>query len=322
MAPQATHFATGARTMPTTRNAVIVGGGTMGADIAAIFAHGGWTAHIVEPARERWAQSEARARHAVLQLGGAPEQARIAMHGGLQHAPWNDVEFVVECAPEKLPLKQSIFAELARLAPAAVPLASNSSSFPISDIGRGLATNARMLGLHFFMPAHLVPAVEVVRGEATDAGVWEGAAALMRELGKVPVRVKKDIPGFLANRLQHALMREAFALIDAGFASPEDVDAAVRYGFGLRYIAAGPVLQKDIAGLEIHCAAATTMYPHLANSTAPGATLAGLVAAGKLGIKTGEGFYKWSPESAQRELERYERAMLAALEILKAERGA
>jgi len=117
--------------------------------------------------------------------------------------------------------------------------------------------------------------------------VWEAAAALMRELGKVPVRVKKDIPGFLANRLQHAMMREAFALIDAGLASPEDVDAAVRYGFGLRYLAAGPVLQKDIAGLDIHCAAAATMYPNLANNTAPGAALSGLVAAGKLGMKTG-----------------------------------
>jgi 3-hydroxybutyryl-CoA dehydrogenase len=136
----------------------------------------------------------------------------------------------------------------------------------------------------------------------------------------VPVRVKKDIPGFLANRLQHAMMREAFALIDAGLASPEDVDAAVRYGFGLRYLAAGPVLQKDLAGLDIHCAAAATMYPHLANNAAPSTTLTRLVAQGKLGMKSGEGFYKWDAESAARERERYERALLNALEILKSER--
>jgi 3-hydroxybutyryl-CoA dehydrogenase len=306
--------------MAQSRIAAVVGGGTMGADIAAMFAHGGWIAHVVEPFRERWGESERRARHSVGQLGGSADAARINMHAALSELPWTDIGIVVECAPEKLALKQSIFAELARLAPAAVPLASNSSSFPISDIGRGLATRERMLGLHFFMPAHLVPAVEVVRGEATDAKVWEHAAALMRELGKVPVKVKKDVPGFLANRLQHAMMREAFALIDAGLASPEDVDAAVRYGFGLRYLAAGPLLQKDLAGLDIHCAAAATMYPHLANNSTPSPTLTGLVAQGKLGMKSGEGFYKWDAESAARERARYERALLKALEILKSER--
>jgi len=306
--------------MQPNQRAAIIGGGTMGADVAAIFAHGGWVAHIVEPHRDRWIPGEQRVRLSVHQLGGNAAQAGIEWHAGLAELPWNETGIVIECAPEKLALKQSIFAELARLAPVPVPLASNSSSFPISDIARGLPTAERMLGLHFFMPAHLVPAVEVVRGEATDAKVWDAAAALMRSLGKVPVRVKKDVPGFLANRLQHALMREAFALIDAGLASPEDVDAAVRYGFGLRYLAAGPVLQKDLAGLDIHCAAAATMYPHLANNSTPSPTLAGLVARGRLGMKTGEGFYQWDAESSARERERYERALLKALEILKGER--
>jgi len=139
----------------------------------------------------------------------------------------------------------------------------------------------------------------------------------MRALGKVPVNVKKDVPGFLANRLQHALAREAFALIDQGFASPEDVDAAVKYGFGFRFLAAGPVLQKDISGIDIHCAAAATMYPHLANDDAPARVLRDKVASGKLGMKTGEGFYRWTPESAQKEKARYEKALLQALAILK-----
>jgi 3-hydroxybutyryl-CoA dehydrogenase len=128
--------------------------------------------------------------------------------------------------------------------------------------------------------------------------------------------VKKDIPGFLANRLQHALAREAFALMDAGLAGPEDIDAAVRFGFGLRYLAAGPVLQKDIAGLDIHCAAARTMYPSLASNAAPSPILGDKVAAGKLGMKTGEGFYKWTPESAAKEKARYELALLDALKLL------
>jgi len=235
----------------------------------------------------------------------------------LKELPWTSLGFVIECIPEDLPLKRTLFAEIEKMAPPGLPIASNSSSFPISEISRGLSTRERMLGLHFFMPAHLVPAVEVVRGEATDPALCARCGELMRSLGKVPVNVKKDIPGFLANRLQHALAREAFALIDAGLAGPEDIDAAVRFGFGLRYLAAGPVLQKDIAGLDIHCAAARTMYPSLASNTAPSPVLGDKVAAGKLGMKTGEGFYRWTPESAANEKARYERALIDVLKLLK-----
>jgi 3-hydroxybutyryl-CoA dehydrogenase len=169
------------------------------------------------------------------------------------------------------------------------------------------------------MPAHLVPCVEVVRGEATDPTLCDAVAETMRGLGKVPVQVKKDIPGFLANRLQHALMREALALIEQGLASPEDVDNAVRYGFGFRYLAAGPILQKDLSGLDVHAAAATTMYPTLAADKAPPACLRDRIADGKLGVKTGEGFYKWDPERAADAQARYERALTDALELLERE---
>jgi 3-hydroxybutyryl-CoA dehydrogenase len=299
-----------------TRTAAIIGAGTMGADIAAIFCAAGWRVDLVEPDAARWDAARARVARAASQLGCASPPAPV-IHSRLDAPDWSAVGIVIECAPEKLTLKQALFAELAALAPDAVPLASNSSSFPISDIGRGLRTRERMLGLHFFMPAHLVPAVEVIRGEATDPSACERCGALLRSLGKVPVNVKKDVPGFLANRLQHALAREAFALMEEGFASAEDIDAAVRFGFGFRYLAAGPVLQKDIAGIDIHCAAATTMYPHLANDTAPAPVLRDKVTAGHLGMKTGEGFYRWTPESAEREKARYERALLDALAILK-----
>src|SRR6185436_796217 len=151
--------------------------------------------------------------------------------------------------------------DLVAAAPREAVLASNSSSFPISDIARGLKTQERMLGLHFFLPAHLVPLVEVIRGKRTREGLAESMAREMRRLGKVPVLVRKDIPGFLANRLQHAMSREALSLIDAGIATPEDIDAAIRYGFGFRFVAAGHCLQRDHAGLDVHAAAAATMYP-------------------------------------------------------------
>ncbi len=297
------------------RRAVVIGGGNMGADIAAILVAGGWRVAVVEPNRDRWLALRERVASSARTLGA--NGAEIGIVAGNAEADWRGVALAIECAPEKLDLKRAIFAEIERLAPPDAILGSNSSSFPISDIAAGLATRARMLGLHFFLPAHLVPAVEVVRGEATDESVWRRAAEIMRACGKVPVMVKKDIPGFLANRIQHALMREAFALIDAGLATPEDVDNAVRYGFGFRYVAAGPILQKDFAGLDIHLAAGTTMYPDLADGKTPSPTLAKLVADGKLGVKTGEGFWTWTPDSAKAERERYERDLADALEILK-----
>jgi len=141
----------------------------------------------------------------------------------------------------------------------------------------------------------------------------------MRAVGKVPVKVRKDLPGFLANRLQHALAREAFALIDAGVSSPEDVDAAVRFGFGFRFLAAGPVLQREHAGLDVHCAAAATIYPSLATNVEPARMLREQVAAGRLGMKTSRGFYDWTPESIAAERARYDKLLRAALELLKPE---
>jgi 3-hydroxybutyryl-CoA dehydrogenase len=173
-----------------------------------------------------------------------------------------------------------------------------------------------MIGLHYFLPAHLVPLVEVVRSAKTQSGLPEKVGTLMRALGKVPVQVRKDIPGFLANRMQHALAREAFALIDSGVATPEDVDAAVRFGFGFRFLAAGPCLQRDHAGLEVHTAAAATMYPSLANNDVPAAALREKVEKGDLGMKTGKGFFEWDPESIKREKARYEGKLMAGLELL------
>lgn len=298
----------------------IVGGGNMGADVALVFAAGGWDAHVVEPAETVRAKLPHRCVHGAQQIGARGALDRLHAHARLEDAPWERIGLVVECVPEKLELKQSVFAQLERLARADCILTSNSSSFPISAIAEGMKTRNRMLGLHFFLPAHLVPLVEVIRSDATDAGLPEQLFELMRALGRVPVHVRRDIPGFLANRLQHALAREAFALIDAGVATPQDIDAAVRFGFGFRFLAAGPCLQRDHAGLDVHAAAAATMYPTLANDTEPARVLRDKVAAGQLGMKTGGGFYAWDEESIGKERLRYESLLLAGLELLKNER--
>jgi 3-hydroxybutyryl-CoA dehydrogenase len=264
-----------------------------------------------------------RVHDSVQAIGPGRGQGSVDALPAVENVEWAGVRLVIECVPEKLALKREVFAAVERLAPADVPLASNSSSFPISAIAEDLATQRRVLGLHFFMPAHLVPAVEVIRGERTDETVAQAATAMMRAVGKKPVQVRRDVPGFIGNRLQHALMREALALIEQGLASPEDIDMMVRYGFGFRYVAAGPLLQKDHSGIDIHCAAATTMYPHLANGSEPSVVMRQMVERGDYGMKapSRKGFYAWDEASIARETARYQRALAAALRILREEEG-
>jgi 3-hydroxybutyryl-CoA dehydrogenase len=301
---------------PRRTHAVVVGAGTMGADVAIVLARGGARVTVTDPSPDKRAQLLPHARNALELLGLAERAANIQAVASLNDVAWDDVALVIECIPENLAAKQALFAELAQVAPAHTVLTSNSSSFPISAIAQGLPGQTRMLGLHFFMPAHLVPLVEVVMGPQTDPANAERLIHYMRGCASVPVLVRKDKPGFLANRLQHALAREAFAMIDEGVATAEDVDAAVRFGFGFRYLAAGPVLQRDHAGLDVHCAAAATMYPTLSNTDAPAQALQSRVKAGHLGMKTGAGFFDWPEERRLAEKTRYNQLLAQGLALL------
>jgi 3-hydroxybutyryl-CoA dehydrogenase len=291
----------------------------MGADVALVLARGGCRTIVLEPAETRRQALDNYFTHGLQSLDAEHKRSRVSACASMDDVDWQSIDLVIECIPEKLELKQALFAELVRRARPESLLCSNSSSFPISAIGKGLQTPQRMLGLHFFMPAHLVPLVEVVLGEHSSASLADSLSGFMRACGMVPVLVRKDLPGFLANRLQHALAREAFAMIDAGVATPEDVDAAVRFGFGFRFLAAGPVLQRDHAGIDVHCSAAATMYPSLAANTEPSKALTERMASGKFGMKTGEGFYKWTPESIAAERKRYDDLLRAGLHLLARE---
>ncbi|MCT9810246.1 3-hydroxyacyl-CoA dehydrogenase NAD-binding domain-containing protein [Acidovorax sp. Be4] len=304
---------------PSQSRAVVVGGGTMGADVAVVLARAGCQTTVVETSGARHDALRQQVEKGLRQLNAAEQSRHLVIASSLEAVDWTHVDVVIECIPERLDWKQALFAQLAQCARADALLCSNSSSFPISAIAQGLPSQERMVGLHFFMPAHLTPLVEVVSGAGTAQEAADNLYSFMRQCGMVPVRVKKDLPGFLANRLQHALAREAFALIDAGIATPEDVDAAVRFGFGFRFLAAGPVLQRDHAGLEVHCAAGATMYPSLAANKEPAQCLSDLVAQGKFGMKSGEGFFQWTPESMASEKTRYQNMLLAGLTLLASE---
>ncbi|MGE8364496.1 3-hydroxyacyl-CoA dehydrogenase family protein [Cupriavidus sp.] len=306
---------------PGATHAVVVGGGTMGADVAVVLARAHCRTTVVEPEAQRAAAVAAKVAANLAAIGPAAEAglAGLTVAPSLEAVDWSTVDLVIECIPERLDIKRALFADLVQRARTDAILASNSSSFPISAIGEGLPTRERMFGLHFFMPAHLVPLVEVVLGEGSAEAGADALITFMRRCGMVPVKVKKDLPGFLANRLQHALSREAFDLIDRGIASPEDVDAAVRFGFGFRFLAAGPVMQRDHAGIDVHAAAGATMYPTFNNSAVPARCLTERAADGRHGMKSGEGFYQWTPETIAAERERYDRLLRAGLDLIAPE---
>jgi 3-hydroxybutyryl-CoA dehydrogenase len=304
---------------PSKSTAAVIGGGTMGADVAMVLARAGCLTTVVESGDERRAMLAGHFTRGMTELGYPQRRDCLNAVASLDEVDWPTMDLVIECIPERLDIKTALFADLERRARPDALLTSNSSSFPISAIAAGLKTSSRMLGLHFFMPAHLVPLVEVILGANSAPVHGDTLAAFMRACGMVPVLVKRDLPGFLANRLQHALAREAFSMIDQGVATAEDVDNAVRFGFGFRFLAAGPVLQRDHAGIEVHTAAAATMYPSLSAATVPAKVLLDKVAAGKLGMKTGEGFYRWTQASAGAERRRYDNLLRAGLKLIAAE---
>lgn len=304
---------------PGAAHAVVVGGGTMGADVAVVLTRALCRTTVVEPDAGRAGALPERVGDNLAAIGREQGAGCLTVAATLDEVDWPGVDLVIECIPERLDLKQALFADLVRRARPDTVLASNSSSFPISAIGAGLDTRARMLGLHFFMPAHLVPLVEVVMGDESDEAIADALIAFMRRCAMVPVKVRKDLPGFLANRLQHALSREAFSLIDRGIASPEDVDAAVRFGFGFRFLAAGPVLQRDHAGIDVHAAAGATMYPTFCNDDHPARCLSERAADGRHGMKRGEGFYQWTPETIAAERARYDSLLRAGLALIAPE---
>jgi 3-hydroxybutyryl-CoA dehydrogenase len=202
-------------------------------------------------------------------------------------------------------------------APATV-LASNSSAIPSTEIGAKLKHRERVIGTHFWNPPHLVPLVEVIQNEKTSADTVQKTMALLRDAGRNPVHVKKDIPGFVGNRLQHALKREAIALIAAGVCDADTIDEVVKSGFGARMAVLGPMEQSDLVGLDLTLDIQNVLLADLDRSTEPTWFLKEKVATGKLGMRTGEGLRKWAPGEADAVRERLRRFLAEQAKSRKA----
>ena len=278
----------------------------MGHGIAQLFLAAGHPVSVYDPNQEMLASVPSRIR-SIFKLRDQDQRAmeRCSCHSNLNEAV-SAADFVFEAAPEKLEIKREIFERLAAATRPSAILASNTSVIPIGEIGaRVTSENAgRIVGTHFWNPPHLVPLVEVVQAERTDLAVVEKTIDLLRSVGKVPVHVKRDIPGFIGNRLQHALKREAIALVADGVCDAETIDLVVKHGFGARLAVLGPMEQSDLVGLNLTLDIHKVLLPHLDRRPGPHPFLEQKVAAGELGMSTGQGFRKWTPEGCAEVRER------------------
>ena len=275
----------------------VIGAGLMGHGIALTFARAGHAVRVTDPVAEARAALMARVTDSLRLMGVAKEDIaqilpRITVVDGIAAA-------VFEAAPEKMALKQAIFAEIETAAPATAILCSNTSVMPITQIMANLADKTRALGTHWWNPPHLIPLVEVIRTADTSEAAMEATMHLLAGACKTPVRVEKDVPGFIGNRLQHALWREAVSLVERGICDAKAVDAVIKASFGRRLAVLGPLENADLVGTDLTLDIHTTVLADLESRPSPSPLLAQMVAEGRLGMKSGQGFHDWTPDQAQ-----------------------
>jgi 3-hydroxybutyryl-CoA dehydrogenase len=286
------------------RRVAVLGLGTMGHGIAQTFALAGYeVACFDESASARNSLCERVGDNLAAFVSGGlieseaiePAIARLHVVGTLEEAVI-DAQFLTEAIAEDLALKQAVLRQVEQATSRETILASNSSSFPISESGSQLQHPERAVVTHWFNPPHLTPVVEVVPSPKTDEDVVAATTRLLRDIGKQPIRLRQELPGFLVNRIQVAIQREVWDLLARGVASPEEIDAAVRGTIGFRLAALGPLEIYDFAGLDIQLATYRNLVREIRRDTMIPPAIEQLAADGRLGAKSGQGFYDYPPE--------------------------
>ena len=274
----------------------IIGAGLMGHGLALVFADGGHDVTVFDPVPEARATVKDRIATTLRSLGkDEAATGRVTVVTQLADAA-ADADMVIEAAPEKLELKQALFAELEAAARPDALLCSNTSVILIGRIAGRLRTKHRVLGTHWWNPPYLVPLVEVIEAADTRPENIARVIALLERLGKVAVHVRKDVPGFVGNRLQHALWREAISLVERGVCDAETVDRVVKNSFGRRLAVLGPLENADLVGTDLTLDIHRQVLADLEDSHAPSPLLVAMVKSGKLGFKSNDGFMTWTEE--------------------------
>lgn len=297
------------------RNIGVVGAGLMGHGIVEAFAIGGYQVNAFETDAERRKsvkgvieeELKLLEREGMIEAGSVPAILdRIAVFDDLRKA-MGDRDYVIEAAPEILDLKRKIFADLDAVCPAHTILASNTSSLPMKEMMRDLSANrqAHFMVNHWYNPAHIMPLVEISFFGNTSEELFQEVRAMFKKIGKQTAKVLKDIPGLLANRIQQGVAREVFSLIEMGAAAPEDIDCALKFGPAFRYATTGQLEVADFGGLDIWCKVGANLLSAMDNSQDANRLLKEKVKEGKLGVKTGEGFFKYPPSEVAGITERF-----------------
>ena len=304
------------------KNIAVIGAGLMGHGIAQEFACAGYRVHLHDITEEQLNIARVQigknltllAENAVIEeMSISATLQRIHTTTDLTVAA-KTADFVVEAVSENLPLKQQIFEELDSLCQPHTILASNTTALMPSQIGVNTKRTDRILNTHYFNPPYLIPLVELIRSPNTSDETVSVTFDLLTAIGKTPAIIEKEALGFVGPRLQAALIREAFAIVEQGIASAETVDLVVRNSFGRRLSVAGPFEVFELAGWDLVLAAFEELYKDLNSSPDINPLLREMVGSGKLGVKSGEGFYQWTDERQQALRNRMSQALIRAIQ--------
>lgn len=280
----------------------VIGTGTMGPGITQVFAQNGIEIHIfdVKPEQLEKARESLNRNLTLFAEEGIITKSdidqilsRIHTSSSLKDAV-EGVDLVLEAVPEVPDIKTKVFSDLDSIADDGVILASNTSGLSITSLAKVTNRPAKVVGMHWWNPPIIIPVIEIIRGEKTDDETVRTIEALINRINKIPVLVKKDVPGFLGNRLQYALMREAIALLNDGVASAKDIDTMIKAGIGFKFPVMGPLETIDMAGMDLYNRVSHYLYQNLNNDTTPPPIVNTMVENNELGLKTGKGFYDYS----------------------------
>ncbi len=303
------------------KQAAIIGSGTMGPGMAATLARGGMDVRVYdtsEAARQRTPGEVEVASGVLDRIGGpaAAQKGQVHVTGDLAEAV-TTADLVIEAVPENAEIKAQVFTELDRHSRPDAILASNTSGIPISTIQKSVADPSRVVGMHWSNPPHVIPVIEIIAGAQTAPGVVERLRSTVLELGLVPVRVLKDVPGFIENRVLYAIMRECLALVDDEVVAAEELDTCVQWGIGFKLSVIPPLQLLDVAGLDIYNAVASYLNRDLNARQDVSETITSRVGRGELGMKTGQGLFGYTPEQAQELRQKRARKLVAVRKAIE-----
>ena len=311
---------------PVFSTASVIGSGLMGTGIAAVFAAAKMKVTLVDTDQKRLDESKSRIQGIAAELLAAdlieetPEAVAARVVCASYFEACRESELILEAIFENLEAKHALYTQLEKIVSASTIIGSNTSGLLPSDLCRPFRHPERFLVVHFWNPPHAIPLVEVVPHPGTKPEVTETVLQFLRSVKTDPVLVAKEIPGFIGNRLQYAVLREALAIVRSGAATPEAVDTAMKASLGPRYSVVGPIETADLGGLDTFFTIASYLMPLLAKDEDMLQLMKEKVAAGKTGLRSGEGFYPWPEERAAAVVARRNRALLQHRKMVKSER--